>query len=226
MTADGLAEKDVTLEIAGRLEALLLEAGFGVQLTRRDDHGMSLHDRVAAANRARGDIFVSIHVNSIPAPERRGVETYFLGATDDPQLERLARAENVASGYSLADFRLLFEGVLTDVRHDESRRLALTVQRKLFAGLHRDHPELVDRGVKQAPFVVLVGTAMPSVLAEVSCISNQDEAALLSGPGYREEIAGALAAGIRGYAARRAQSTVAGGRATEHPTMKKGGNTP
>jgi N-acetylmuramoyl-L-alanine amidase len=204
----GLREKDITLDIARRLAALLRTAGFEVVLTRDADETLTLHQRVQTANAARGDIFLSIHVNSIPTPDRRGVETYVLGPTSDPHIERLAGAENSGSGYSLADFRKLLEGVYVDVRHDESRRFAQAVQGTMFAALRRVNAELEDRSVKQAPFVVLVGTEMPGVLTEVSCISNEEDAALLKRPEYRESIAQALAAGVRGYAAARGKDAV------------------
>jgi N-acetylmuramoyl-L-alanine amidase len=197
----GLDEKDITLDIALRLRGLLVAAGFEVVMTRERDAFVSLRDRVRLANRAEGDLFLSIHVNSIPQPLRRGVETYYLGPTDDPHVERLAGAENSASGYALADFRTLLERVYVDVRGDESRRLADAVQRKLFLALRRTNPRLEDRGVKQAPFVVLIDTAMPSVLAEVSCVSHKDEAELLRLTTYRDQIARALAAGVLEYAA-------------------------
>ena len=205
----GIVEKEVTLDIARRLAALLRAAGFVVTLTRLSDATLSLQDRVAAANAAGGDVFISIHVNSIPVAIRRGVETYYLGPTSDAGVEKLAGAENSGSGYSLADFRHLLEGVYTEVRQEESRRFALAVQGKLFAVLHRANPELENRGVKTAPFVVLVGTAMPSVLAEVSCVSNPEEARRLGEDDYRADIANALAAGIRAFAAERSGAAVA-----------------
>jgi N-acetylmuramoyl-L-alanine amidase len=204
-----VAEKDITLDLAHRLATLLRAAGFTVTLTREGDETLSLQQRVEIANAAEGDLFLSIHVNSIPVAIRRGVETYYLGPATDPGVEKLAGAENSGSGYSLADFRHLLEGVYTDVRQEESRGFALAVQGKLFAVLHRANPDLEDRGVKKAPFVVLVGTQMPSVLAEVSCISNPDELQLLEQDAYRQDIARALAAGVRAYAARRNDSLVA-----------------
>jgi N-acetylmuramoyl-L-alanine amidase len=160
-----------------------------------------------SANDAHGDLFLSIHVNSIPTPVRRGVETYVLGTTTDPRVEKLAGAENSGSGYSLADFRRLLEGVLLDVRQDESRRFGQAVQNQMFATLRRSNPELEDRSVKQAPFVVLVGTEMPGVLAEVSCLSNPEDTLLLKDGNYRQSIAEALAAGVRDYAASRERAT-------------------
>ena len=208
MTA-GISEKEITLDVARRLARLLQGAGFIATLTRDGDQTLSLQDRVASANAAGGDVFLSIHVNSIPVAIRRGVETYYLGPTSDPGVEKLAGAENSGSGYSLSDFRRLLAGVYADVRLDESRRFADAVQGRLFAALHRANPELEDRGVKKAPFVVLVGTEMPSVLAEVSCISNPEELRLLGEDRYRQDIAKALAAGVRAYAYARSGIVVA-----------------
>ncbi len=203
----GLREKEITLDLAHRVAAALAGQDFVVVLTRDGDETRSLQQRVEAANAARGDVFLSIHVNSIPTHERRGVETYFLGAATDPRGERVAGAENSGSGYTLADFRHLLEGVYVDVRHDESRRFAQAVQHRLFGALTHANPHLEDRGVKQAPFVVLVGTEMPSVLAEVACLSNREDAQLLKQSSYRQEIAESLAAGVRGYAAARGVAT-------------------
>ena len=209
MTRGGLSEKDITLDIAVRLAALLRGGNlFGVVLTRDRDESVSLERRVEIANREKADLFVSIHVNSIPLPERFGVETYYLGSSRDPAALRLARAENSGSGYSLSDFKTLLEGVYVDVRHDESRRLAEDMQSGLYRRLHVVTPELENRGVKTAPLVVLVGTQMPAILAEVSCISNGGEARRLSTPAYRQEIAQALRAGVESYVASRGGSPV------------------
>jgi N-acetylmuramoyl-L-alanine amidase len=199
----GMREKELTLDIARRVAAVLRAGGFDVVMTRDGDETLTLQQRVQAANAASGDVFLSIHINSIPTPLRRGVETYVLGPTTDPHVERLAGAENSGSGYSLSDFRKLLEGVYVDVRHDESRRFAQAVQGEMFATLRRVNPVLEDRSVKQAPFVVLVGTEMPGVLTEVSCISNEEDARLLKQSGYRQDIAEALAGGVRAYAAAR-----------------------
>ena len=209
VTRQGLAEKDLTLDIGLRLAALLQAEGHQVVLTRDSDSTLTLQQRTEIANTAKGDLFVSIHINVIPVALRRGIETYYLGATTDPQVERLAKVENSVSGYSLADFKELLERVYTDVRQEESRRLADAVQSRLFASLREANPGLEDRGVKRAPFVVLIGTAMPSILAEVSCISNQDEVRLLRRNDYRQSIARALATGLRSYAASRSQVQVA-----------------
>lgn len=195
----GLTEKDVTLDVARRLAVMLEESGLEPVLTRAEDRYLSLRERAQAANGAKADLFVSVHVNSIPRPERRGVETYCLGPSDDPLVHELAGAENRESGYSLSDFRRLLEGVFAGVRQNESRRLAEEVQSALFDVSRRSDPSLSDRGVKGAPFVVLVATEMPGVLAEVSCLSNEEDARRLSSPAYRNEIAAAIFRGVSGY---------------------------
>ncbi len=199
-TPDGLMEKDLTLDIARRLERLLTRESFQVVMTRQADADLSLEQRGALANREGADIFVSIHVNWIDNQRSRGVETYYLGPTDDPYLTRLAAAENRESGYSMADMRQLLERIYAGVRQDKSRRLALSVQGSLFHSLGKLSPEVEDRGVKAAPFIVLLATEMPAILAEVSSLSNEDEARLLTKPLYRQYIAESLADGIRSYA--------------------------
>jgi N-acetylmuramoyl-L-alanine amidase len=199
-TPQGLIEKDLTLDIAARLRKLLEDEGFDIVMTRRTDQDVSLAERGTLANQGGADIFVSIHVNWIENREARGVETYFLGATQDPFLNRLAAAENRDSGYSMADMRGLLDRIYADVRKDNSRKLAEVVQSSLYHSLRKVNPGLEDRGVKAAPFIVLLTTEMPAILAEVSCLSNDQEADLLSKPLYRQYIAEALAAGVRSYA--------------------------
>ncbi len=199
--AGGILEKEITLDIGRRLRTLLETNGFEVVVTRDGDRTIALRDRARLANDSRSDIFVSIHVNAIVKhTESRGIETYYLGATDDPSLTKLAAAENRVSGYSVADMRNLLEGVYAGARRDESHELATAVQKQLYSTLRADDPRLENWGVKRAPFLVLVGTDMPAVLAEVGCISNDKEAAMLRRPEYRQKIAAALFAGIRAYA--------------------------
>ena len=199
--ASKLTEKAVTLDIATRLRDILRKNGFDVVVTRANDRLIALRDRAAIANSSNGDIFVSIHVNSLlSGRESHGIETYYLGPTNDPKLTRLAAAENRTSGYSVADLRKLLDGVYADVRRDESHRLAAAVQQQLFTGLRNADPGLQNWGVKRAPFIVLVATGMPAVLAEVGCLSNEKEAAMLGRPEYRQQIAQALFHGIHAYA--------------------------
>lgn len=196
----GLTEKAVTLDIEMRLKPLLERQGFVVSTTRDSDHSLPLRDRAQRANASGADLFVSIHVNSLLIGKNRGVETYYLGPTDDPALNRLAAAENRLSGYSLADYRKLLDGIYADVRQGESRKLAEAVQREMFRQMRAVNPSLENWGVRRAPFVVLVATEMPAILAEVSCMSSDEEALRLGRPEYRQAIAEALNRGIRDYA--------------------------
>jgi N-acetylmuramoyl-L-alanine amidase len=196
----GLLEKDLTLDIATRLAALLEQSQTEVIMTRTSDQAVSLKERAEIANLSRADLFVSIHINWLPDRTARGIEVYFLGQTDDPFLTRLAAAENRDSGFSMADYRELLEGIYADVRQDESEKLARGVLDALYETLVLENPEIVGRGVMTAPFVVLVATEMPAILAEVACISNDREARLLAIPRYRQKIAEALHTGIQRYA--------------------------
>jgi N-acetylmuramoyl-L-alanine amidase len=202
----GLLEKNLTLDITERLRRLLAQRSFTVLMTREEDRPVDLADRAALANRAGADIFVSIHLNWIGDRRARGVETYYLGPTDDPYLTQLAAAENRESGYSMADLRGILDGIYAGVREDNSRRLAESVQAALFRSLQKTSPEVSDRGVKAAPFIVLLSTEMPAILAEVSCLSNEEEARQLARPEYRQHIAEALANGIGAYADSTARS--------------------
>jgi N-acetylmuramoyl-L-alanine amidase len=199
-TPQGTLEKDLTLDIAQRLERLLVQQSFQVVMTRDADRDVSLKERGALANRMGADIFVSIHLNWIENRRSGGLETYYMGATDDPYLTRLAASENRESGYSLADMRRLLDRIYAGVRQEKSRKLAETVQGALFQSLGKLSPEIQSRGVKTAPFIVLLTTDMPAILAEVSSLSNEEEAKLLTKPLYRQYIAEALAKGIRAYA--------------------------
>jgi N-acetylmuramoyl-L-alanine amidase len=194
-------EKEITLDIGRRLRGRLESHGFEVVVTRDGDRTIALRDRARLANDSKSDIFVSIHVNALERhTEARGIETYYLGATNDPSLTALAARENRVSGYSVSDMRKLLEGVYADARRDESQQLASAVQKKLYESLRAHDAGLENWGVKRAPFLVLVATDMPAVLAEVGCISNEKESAMLRTPEYRQKIADALFDGIRAYA--------------------------
>ncbi len=208
----GLLEKDITLDVARRLRELLEDRHlFEVIMTRQDDSAVPLAARAALANRLGADIFVSIHVNWIENRASRGVETYYLGPTNDPFLNRLAAAENRDSGYSMADMHQLLDRIYASVRQDKSKRLAEMVQSALYRSLGKVNPKVEDRGVKSAPFIVLLSTQMPAILAEVSCLSNAEEAQLLAKPLYRQYIAESLAAGLTAYASASRGAAAGGG---------------
>jgi N-acetylmuramoyl-L-alanine amidase len=196
----GVLEKEITLDIALRLRQLLEDANFEVLMTRETDETLSLERRAAFANRNHADLFVSIHVNWIPQRQVRPLETYFVGPTDEPAVLRLATVENVHSGYSLAAYRRLLDKIYIDTRRDESRALATSLHTELYRSLSEVNPELQNRGVKTAPFAVLVGTEMPAILVEVSCLSNQADVDLLTSADYRDRVALALLRGVRIYA--------------------------
>jgi N-acetylmuramoyl-L-alanine amidase len=196
----GLTEKELTLDIARRTSTRLAEAGFQVELTRDTDRRISLRDRALAANERRADVFVSIHVNWFEdGRANRGIETYYLGPSDDPFVTQLAKRENLESGYAIADVRRLLDSIYADLRQEQSRALAGSVQRRLVGAAREVAPEVADRGVKSAPFLVLVATEMPAILAEVASVANDEEARLIGDESYRERIAVALSDGIRAY---------------------------
>jgi len=196
----GVSEKEITLDIALRLRRLMEKSPFEVLMTRQSDQTLPLDKRVAFANENRADVFVSIHVNWIEPREIRPLETYYVGPSDDPAIVKLATSENRYSGYSMADYRRLLEKTYLDARRHESRLFATTVNANLFQSLKTVNPELENRGVKMAPFVVLLGTQMPAILVEVSALSNAEEVNLLTNGDYREKIALALFDGIHAYA--------------------------
>jgi N-acetylmuramoyl-L-alanine amidase len=196
----GLLEKEITLDVARRLADLLKASGFEPILTRTQDATLSLEERGRLANEEQGDIFISIHVNWLSERQVRAVETFYLGPTEDRDLQRLAARENQDSEIPLGEFRLALERVYADVRRAESRLLARSVQQELLKSLQTINPWVDDRGVKSAPFDVLIHTRMPAILAEVGCLSNEEEAALFESPDYRQYLAEALLAGIRSYA--------------------------
>lgn len=200
ISESGLAEKDVTLDIALRVRELMKKSPFEVLLTRETDQTLTLANRVAFANSKKADLFVSIHVNWMQPRSIQPLETYFVGASNDPQVLQLASLENRDSGYTLSEYHELLEKIFLDVRRDESHALAKTVDAELYKSLKPLNPKLKDRGAKMAPFAVLVGTQMPAVLAEVSSLSNEEDAKLLRDEHYRQKIAVSLFEGITTYA--------------------------
>ncbi len=196
----GVEEKGITLDVALRLRRLMEKGPFNVFMTRETDETLTLEKRVAFANSKNADVFVSIHVNWMEPRDIRGLETYFVGPTDDPAAINLASIENRESSYSFADYRHILDKIYVDARRDESRKLAKSIQTELYQSLRQSDPEVSNRGIKMAPFVVLIGTQMPAILVELSSLSNDDEVTLLTHPDYREKIARALLNGIRSYA--------------------------
>jgi N-acetylmuramoyl-L-alanine amidase len=196
----GIMEKEITLDVALRLKRLMADGPYEVLLTRETDRSLSLDKRVAFANENKADLFISIHANWMEPRTIRALETYYVGPTDDPNTLKLASIENKDSGYSLSDYKKILEKIYVDERRDESRNLANSVHGQLYRSLKPANPKLQSRGVRTAPFVVLIGTQMPAILIEISCLSNEDEVELLTKDDYRENIALALLQGVQSYA--------------------------
>ena len=198
--AHGLREADVVLDIARRVAAgLEAQPGVEVVMTRNDDTFVPLRARTALANEVGADLFLSIHANASRNANAHGVETYFLDFALDPEAERVAARENLAAGGKMKDLQNLLEAIAANSKLRESRDFAGTIQRALVNALREVNGEVRDLGVKQAPFFVLIGARMPSVLAEVSFLTNSREADLLATDAYRERIADALVAGVLDY---------------------------
>jgi len=196
----GIQEKDVVLDVALRVGKLLHQKlGAEIVYTRSDDTFIPLETRTAIANRAQADLFLSIHGNSSPEPSARGVETYYLNFTSDPDALDTAARENAVSTQSVHQLSDLVRKITLKDKIDESREFAADVDQGLYAGLKAGNPGLKDRGVKKAPFVVLIGAQMPSILAEISFLTNPDDAEQLQEGAYRQRIAEALDAGVERY---------------------------
>ena len=198
---DGLMEKDLVLDVALRLGRLLeTRLGADVIYTRDDDTFIPLETRTAIANEHQADLFISIHANSSSDPSARGVETYYLNFTSNPDALEVAARENAVSQKSIFELQDLVKKITLKDKIEESRELASDVQQSLYSGLATKRSTLRDRGVKKAPFVVLIGANMPSILAEISFVSNPTDEAKLETPEYREKIAESLYKGIAKYA--------------------------
>lgn len=196
----GMLEKDITLEIARLLyERLVRREGLRVFMTRDSDVTLSLKHRVEFARENSSDLLISIHLNTIPNDPMTIVETYYFGPPADEHSLKAAEQENRRSDYMVAEFGELIAGLSDTLKQQESRRLAAHIQRNVYRTLHRSNRNIVNVGIKTAPFVVLLGAETTSVLAEVTCISNTEEEARLAKPAYRDKIAGALERGILSY---------------------------
>jgi N-acetylmuramoyl-L-alanine amidase len=196
----GIQEKDVVLDVALRLGKLLHQRlGAEVTYTRDDDTFIPLEQRTAIANKAQADLFISVHANSSSDPTARGVETYYLNFTTSPDALEVAARENAVSDQSVHELSGLVKKITLKDKIDESREFAADVEDALYSGLERDNPGMRDRGVKKAPFVVLIGANMPSILAEISFLTNPSDANQLRRGEYRQRIAESLYRGVAKY---------------------------
>ena len=196
----GIEEKEVVLDVALRLGKLLKQRlGADVIFTRDTDTFIPLETRTAIANKAQADLFLSIHANSSSDSSARGVETYYLNFTTSPDALEVAARENAVSDESIHELSDLVKKITLKDKIDESREFAADVQKSLYDDLEEGNPGLRDRGVKKAPFVVLIGANMPSILAEISFLTNADDARELQQPAYRQRIAESLYRGVSRY---------------------------
>jgi N-acetylmuramoyl-L-alanine amidase len=190
----------MVLDVALRLEKLLLaQPGVEVVLTRRTNTYVPLEERTDIANRSNADLFLSIHVNASSSSAARGVETYFLNFAPNAAAEAVAARENAGSLRTMRNLPEIVRAIALNNKIDESRDFAAMVQSMLYDRLRKENRTSKNLGVKQAPFVVLIGATMPSVLAEVAFMTNRQDAGLLRTEKYRQQIAEALFAGIQRY---------------------------
>jgi N-acetylmuramoyl-L-alanine amidase len=194
----GVSEAELVLDVAVRLEELLREQpNTEVILTRREDTFVPLEERTALANREGADLFLSIHANASRNSKMRGIETYFLNFATTADAEAVAARENIMSARTMNNLPDIVKAITLNNKRDESKDFATLVQRSLVRELRTSG--MKDLGVKQAPFVVLIGAEMPSILAEIAFITNRQDQQLLKKPAYRQRIAEALLEGVLRY---------------------------
>jgi N-acetylmuramoyl-L-alanine amidase len=214
--SNGVTEAELVLDIALRLERLLkVQPGIDVVLTRRTDEFIPLEERTAIANREGADLFLSIHANASKRTAARGIETYFLNFATDPKAEAVAARENASSGRTMGKLTDLVRTITLNNKVLESRELATIVQTSMVRRLRQQNKALRDLGVKQAPFVVLIGAEMPSVLAEIAFVTNRAEATLLKQASYRQRVAQSLAEAVVTYQGTLKQATAVAANAEE-----------
>jgi N-acetylmuramoyl-L-alanine amidase len=203
--ANGLQEKEVVLDVAKRVQKLLSQREhIEPFLTRSDDHFLSLEERTTFAQRREADVFISIHANSSPRRDAKGIEVYVLGTASDADADATAARENDEPGRAQPDVSALIQSMLGDLstsrQEEQSLELADTLRRSVIQRVEGRY-DLIDLGIKRAPFYVLLNAGVPSILSELAFLSNPDDAARLRRPEFRQLIAEALATGIAKYAA-------------------------
>jgi N-acetylmuramoyl-L-alanine amidase len=197
----GLMEKDLCLDVALRLGKIVQQKLPGAEIvyTRSDDTFVPLEDRTRIANEAKADLFISIHANSSPDHGARGVETYYLNLKGSPEAMEVAARENAASDQGVHDLEDLVKKITRTEKIDESKELAQDVQDSLAKRIQRATKPVKNRGVRKAPFVVLIGADMPSILTEISFLSNPSDEQLLKKPEHRQRIAEGVYQGVAAY---------------------------
>jgi N-acetylmuramoyl-L-alanine amidase len=197
----GLMEKDLCLDVALRLGKIVQQRlpGAEVVYTRADDTFIPLEDRTRIANEAKADLFISIHANSSHDHAARGIETYYLNLKGSPDAMEVAARENATAQESVHDLEGLVKRIAQSEKIDESREFAADVQESLSKRIQKNYKPVKDRGVRKAPFVVLIGADMPSVLTEISFLSNPSDEQLLKKPEHRQRVAEGLYQGVISY---------------------------
>ncbi|MGX9726910.1 MAG: N-acetylmuramoyl-L-alanine amidase [Candidatus Electronema sp. VV] len=202
-----LQEKDIVLDVARRVRSLLKKHGYEVLTTRDKDVFIPLEERTALANTKGADLFLSVHVNAHPKPWVKGVETFYLNLAANPEAMRVAALENATSSRSMSEMEGILASLMKNTKIDESSLLAEFIQTSMADGLNLYKTK--NLGVKKAPFYVLIGAQMPAALAEISFISNKEEAELLKDDKYLQAIAERIAAGVTAYIEHRQEKATA-----------------
>jgi N-acetylmuramoyl-L-alanine amidase len=197
----GLMEKDLCLDVALRLGKIIQQKLPGAEIvyTRSDDTFIPLEERTNIANEAKADLFISIHANSSPDHDARGVETYYLNLKGSPEAMEVAARENAASDHGIHDLQDLVKQIARTEKIDESKELAEDIQDSLTKRMQKTSKPVKNRGVRKAPFVVLIGADMPSILTEISFLSNPTDEALLKKPEHRQRVAEGVFQGVSSY---------------------------
>ena len=197
----GLLEKDLCLDIAQRVGELIeTRMGAEVIYTRTDDSFISLERRPEIANEKKADLFLSIHANSSPVASSSGVETYYLNFTTSKSAMEVAARENATAQKTIHELTDVLQRIALQDKVEESKEFAAKVQQALYSASVRGNSRTKDRGVRKAPFVVLIGASMPAILAEIGFVSNPRDEALMKKPEHRQRIAEGLYQGLAKYA--------------------------
>ena len=196
---NGEREKDITLAVGKMLARRLNSKGLKVFMTREDDIFIPLDQRTAFANKKKVDLFISIHVNANENESLQGVETYFLNLTTDASSNKVAERENVMVSKSMNDLQFIIRDLMLNARINESSRFASSIQNSIISSLEKSGYERKNNGVKQAPFYVLMGARMPSILIEMGFITNASECRLLQKKSHQETIVNGIIRGINSF---------------------------
>lgn len=196
----GMQEKDIVLDLAGRLAAKIeKEIGCEVLLTRDQDVFVPLDERTAFANVNKADLFISLHVNAHKESSVYGLETYFLNIATDESAVLVAARENATSRKNISDLQTILNDIILNTKISESSKLAYKVQNSIMAEVEKNYSVSRSLGVKQAPFYVLIGAEMPAVLVEIGFITNSAEKERILSDGYKDIMADGIVSGINTY---------------------------